>query len=79
MEKISWTDREKEIRSNTQSHGGEKYPNWIGHILRRCCLLKDFTEGKLEGRIKETERRGRRCKQLLDDLKETRGYFKFKV
>jgi hypothetical protein len=24
-----------------------------------------------------TERRGRRCKQLLDDLKEKRGYRKF--
>ena len=25
-----------------------------------------------------TERQGRRCKQLLDDLKETRGYWKLK-
>jgi hypothetical protein len=31
-------------------------------------------EGKLEGRT-ETTRRGRRCKQLLDGLKERRGYF----
>jgi hypothetical protein len=25
-----------------------------------------------------TETRGRRCKQLLDDLKETKGYWKLK-
>jgi hypothetical protein len=48
--------------------------NWIGHILRRNCLLKHVIEGKLEGRINRIERRGRRCKQLLDDLKEKRRY-----
>jgi hypothetical protein len=42
--------------------------NWIGHILRRNCLLKHVIEGKLEGRIEMTGRRGRRRKQLLDDL-----------
>jgi hypothetical protein len=35
-------------------------------------------EGKLEGRIETTGRRGRRCKQLLDDLKEKRRYLKLK-
>jgi hypothetical protein len=35
-------------------------------------------EGKLEGRIEMTGRRGRRRKQLLDDLKEKRRYWKFK-
>jgi hypothetical protein len=35
-------------------------------------------EGKLEGRIEMTGRRGRRRKQLLDDLKETRGYWALK-
>jgi hypothetical protein len=48
--------------------------NWIGHILRRNCLLKHVIEGKLEGRIEMTGRRERRRKQLLDDLKEKRGY-----
>jgi hypothetical protein len=52
--------------------------NWIGHILRRNCLLKLVIEGKLEGRIEMTGRRGRRRKQLLDDLKEKRRYCKLK-
>jgi hypothetical protein len=30
--------------------------NWIGHILRRNCLLKQVIEGKLEGRIEITGR-----------------------
>jgi hypothetical protein len=33
---------------------------------------------KAEGSIKVTGRRGRRSKQLLDDLKEKRGYRKLK-
>jgi hypothetical protein len=45
---------------------------WIGHILPRNCLLKHVIEGKLEGRIEMTGRRGRRRKQLLDDLKENK-------
>jgi hypothetical protein len=48
--------------------------NWIGHILRRNCLLKDVIEGKIRGRIKVTRRRGRRRKQLLDDLGDRTGY-----
>jgi hypothetical protein len=36
--------------------------NWIGHILRRNCLLKHVIEGKLEGRIEMMRRRGRRRK-----------------
>jgi hypothetical protein len=48
--------------------------NWIGHVLRRNCLLKHVIEGKIQGRIEVTGRRGRRSKQLLDDFKETRTY-----
>jgi hypothetical protein len=47
--------------------------NWIRHILRRNCLLKHVTEGKIEVRVEVTGRRGRRRKQLLDDLKEKKG------
>jgi hypothetical protein len=52
--------------------------NWIGHSLHRNCLLKHVVEGKEEGRIEVTGRRGRRRQQLLDDFKEKRGYWKFK-
>jgi len=40
--------------------------NLIGHTLCRNCLLKHIIEGKIEG----TRRRGRRCKQLVEDLQE---------
>jgi hypothetical protein len=30
--------------------------NWIGHIVRRNCLLKHVIEGKLQGRIGMTGR-----------------------
>jgi hypothetical protein len=50
--------------------------NWTCHILRRNWLRKHVIEGKLEGGVEATGRRGRRCKQLLDDLKKKRGYWK---
>jgi hypothetical protein len=84
--KISWTDR---VRNEEvlQSVKGERNilhtvkrrkDNWIGHIWRRNCRLKHVIGGKFEGMIKVTGRRVRRRKQLLDDLKETRGYWKLK-
>ena len=30
--------------------------NWIGHILRRNCLLQKFIEGKIKGQIEVTRR-----------------------
>ena len=48
--------------------------NSFGHILRRNCLLQRVTEGKIQGGIEVTGRQGRRCRKLLDDLKERRGY-----
>jgi hypothetical protein len=48
--------------------------NWNGHILRRNCLLQRVAEGKIKGGIEVTERRGRRRKKLLDELKRRRGY-----
>ena len=52
--------------------------NWIGHILRRNCLLKQVIEGKIKGQIEATRRRGRRRKKLPDDLKDRRGYCQLK-
>jgi len=40
------------------------------------CLLKHVTDGKIQGWTEVTGRRGRRRKQLLDHLEETRGYWK---
>jgi hypothetical protein len=48
--------------------------NWIGHILRRNCLLKQVIEGKINGEMEVARKRGRRRKKLLDDLKDRRGY-----
>jgi hypothetical protein len=82
MEKISWTDhlRNEEIllrvkeQRNILHEISKQKANWIGHILRRNCLLQQVTEGKIKGRIKVTGRRGRRRRKLLDDLEERRGY-----
>ena len=52
--------------------------NWIGHILRRNCLLEQFIEGKIKGQIEVTRRRGRRRRKLQDELKERRGYCQLK-
>ena len=43
--------------------------SWIGHILRRNRILKRVIKGKIEVKV----RRGRRRKQLLDNLKDKRG------
>jgi hypothetical protein len=52
--------------------------DWIGHILRRNCILKHIIDGKIAGRIERTGRRESRRKQLLDDLKEKSGCRKLK-
>jgi len=46
--------------------------------LVRNRLLEPDIEGKIEGRIEATGRLGRRHKQLLDDRKEQRGYWKLR-
>ena len=82
MEKISWIDhvRNEEVllRVNEQRNIlreiRKRKTNWIGHILRRNCLLKQVIEGKIKGEMDATRRRGRRRKKLLDDLKDRRGY-----
>ena len=47
--------------------------------MRRNCLLKHVIEGEIEGRIDVKGRRGRRRQELLDELKEMRGYWKLKA
>ena len=82
MEKISWTDhvRNEEVllRVNEQRNIlheiRKRKANWIGHTLRRNCLLKQVIEGKIKGEVEVTRRRGRRRKKLLDDLKDRTGY-----
>jgi hypothetical protein len=80
MENISWTDRvrNEEVLHRVKEERNilhtiqRRKANWICHILRINCLLKHVSEEKLEGKIEMTGRRGRRRKQLLDDLKEKR-------
>jgi hypothetical protein len=48
--------------------------NWIGHILRRNCLLQQVIEGKIKGGIEVKGTRERIRRKLMDDLKERRGY-----
>ena len=82
MEKISWTDRVRNedvlLRVNEQRNilheMRKRKANWIGHILRRNCLLKQVIEGKIKGEMEVTGRRGRRRRKLLDDLKDRKGY-----
>ena len=59
MEQISWTDhvrnedvllRVKEQRNILHEIRKGK-ANWIGHILRRNCLLQRVTDGKIQGGI----------------------------
>jgi hypothetical protein len=52
--------------------------NWIGHILRRKCLLRQVIEEKITGGIEVRGKRGKRRRKLLDDLKERRGYLHLK-
>ena len=86
MEKMSWTDhvRNEEVllRVNEQKNIlheiRKRKTNWIGHILRRNCLLQQVIEGKIKGQIEVKRRRGRRRKKLLDDLKNRRGYCQLK-
>jgi hypothetical protein len=65
MDKVSWTDRVKneEVLHRVKEDRNivhtikRRKANWIGHILRRNCLLKHVIEEKTEGRIEMTGRR----------------------
>jgi hypothetical protein len=56
VEKISWTDRVRnevllrvEEQRNILHERRKRKANWIGHILRRNCLLQQVIEGKIKG------------------------------
>jgi hypothetical protein len=76
MEKISWTDhvRNEEVllrvkeQTNILHETRKRMANWIGHILRRNCLLQRVIDGKIQERIEVTGRQGRRRTKLLDGL-----------
>ena len=81
----SWTDR---VGNEEMLHSAEernilytvqrRKANWIGNVVRSNCLLKQVIEGKVEGRMKVTWRRGSRFKQLHVDLQEKWGYCRLK-
>jgi hypothetical protein len=60
MEKISWTDhvRNEEVilgvkeQRNILHEIRKRKANWIGHGLRRNCLLRRVIEGKIKGGMK---------------------------
>jgi len=78
--RCNWTDhvRNEEVLLRVNEHRNilqeirKQKANWIGHILRRNCLLKQVIEGNIKGEM-EAVRRRRRRKKLLDDLKDRRG------
>jgi hypothetical protein len=56
MEKITWTDcvRNEEVLQRVEGRNilqtiNRRKANWIGHILRRNCLLKQVIERKHRG------------------------------
>jgi len=82
LEKISWTDhvRNEEVLQRVKKQRNvlheirKRKANWIGHILRRNCLLQRVIQGKIKGGIEVAGRRGRKRRKLLNDLKERREY-----
>jgi hypothetical protein len=64
----------KEQRNILREIKKKQKANWIGHIMHRNSLLQQVIEGKIKGVIEVKGRCGRRCRKLVDDLKERRGY-----
>jgi len=55
MEKISWTDHVRNEQRNILHEIRKRKANWIGHTLRRNCLLKQVIEGKIKGEMEDEE------------------------
>ena len=71
MERVKWTDKIKnEVVLERVGEGRimlelirKRKRNWLGHWLRRNCLLKDALEGMVNGK----KVRGRR-NQMIDNI-----------
>lgn len=73
MEGVSWDEKvrneevlkrigeDRQILNKIKS----RKMNWLGHVMRRECLLRTVVEGMVEGR----RGRGRRRYQLIDNIK----------
>jgi hypothetical protein len=66
----------KNISEDARNCECKKKSKSIGYTLHRNSLQKHVIEGKIQGRIEMTGRRGRRGKQILDNLKKIKGYRK---
>jgi hypothetical protein len=79
MEKISWKDKitnEEVLRRVGEERKlidtiVRRKKNWIGHILRSNCMMRDVMEGRMDGR----RPRGRPRMSMLEELKE--GSYQF--
>lgn len=82
MERISWMERVSNERVLERIGERrcllkvirERKKNWLGHSLRRECLLKDALEGLVCGR----RLRGRRRYKMIDDIKGSGNYVDLK-
>jgi hypothetical protein len=82
MEKIIWTEhvRNEEVLLTVKEQRIilreiiKRKANWIGHTVRRNCLLQQVIKGKIKELIEVTGIRGRRRRKLLDDVKKRRIY-----
>ena len=72
MERVKWTDKIKNAIVLEKVGEGKamlelikkRKRNWLGHWLRRNCLLKDALEGLVNGK----KVRGRRRYQMIDNI-----------
>jgi hypothetical protein len=83
MENICWTNygRHEEVLYRVEEEKNIlhtiKKGGLIGYILSRNCLLKHIIEAETGGK-EVMGRQGKRHKQLLDNLKKIRVYWKLK-
>ena len=71
MKKIQWSEK---VTNEQVLDRIRRKSNWVGHILRRNCLLHDV----IEGQMTEVIGVGKRRTQLLTDLRNRRRYWELK-